>query len=97
MGVRGIDENVRSRNAGGVLDFLHNRIEQIAGEHQHVAGDQGELFSRRLFDHDRNRAKLTFLPIRLHAVDHAAQDHGVVGVQVHGCRADPQVGRGRGR
>ena len=93
MCVGGVDENVRPGNAGRLLDFLHHRVEQIARQHQHVARNHGKLVTRRLFEHNRYGAKLSFLALGLDPVDHPAEDHRIIGFQVYGCRADAHVRR----
>ena len=56
--VGAVHEDVRQRDAEGRGDFFFDRIEQVAIEHDHVAGDDGDLPAARLLDDDCHGPKL---------------------------------------
>ena len=86
--VRAVDEDVRFGNAEGLRDFLRDRVEQVAVEHEHVARDDAHFPRTGLLDHDRDRPQLSLLPLHLVRQDAAADDHVVVGYEFDGRGAD---------
>ena len=93
MRVRRIDQNVIKRNSGLPLQPPGGAIEDVALDHQHVAGDEGGLLAGRTFDDDGRGSQLAFLPVGLARADPAADHQGIVGLENRLGRAGLELAR----
>src|SRR5262249_28963556 len=86
--VSAIDENVGRWDASALTQLGNDWIQLLPRDHQNVAGDDGQLVERFLFQHDGHRAKLALLAAGSARRDAASDDHGVVRLQLRSGTAD---------
>ncbi len=74
-----VDQDMVERDAGRLLDPPGGPVEDVALDHQHVAGDQGDPMTVGILDHHGRGAQLALLTPGLARPDPAADDHRIVG------------------
>ena len=96
MGVGGIDEDMRGRDAGGLFNFDEGCIDHGFGDPEDIAGDDGDLARGGLFHDDGDGAEFALLFFRETRFQISGQRHVVVGEEILGGGTDAQVVRGTG-
>ena len=80
-----VDEDVIKRNSRFPLQPSGRAIEDVALDHEHVAGDQRDPLTRGTFDHNGRGPQFALLPVGLARADPAADHQRIIGLQ-HGLR-----------
>ena len=73
------------------LDLFGGDVENVPLQHQHVAGDDGELSGMRSLDDDRAGPKHALLTFGIPGQNAAGDDHRIVRLELHRRRRNTQL------